>query len=139
MLGITISMGSVVTGLLANQFGLTTTTAGAGATSDENSAGIQLSFVFATASSTGGCPAYRGASGGTVLEFAVFDYGSSGFSPTTVVINGTVYYSPAFPPIPPGAMMTYRLTLDPAGTCAHSWGQTVLMIDAGGDAFQFET
>ena len=139
MLGVTISLGSVAAGLVANQFGLTTTTAAAGAAGDENSAGIQLSFVFAATSSANGCPTYRGVPGGTVLEVTVFDYGSSGFMPTTIVVNGTVYYSSAFPTAPPGGMMTYRVPLAPVGTCAHPWGQTVLMADAGGDVFQFET
>jgi hypothetical protein len=139
MLGVTISLGSVATGLVANQFGLTTTTAAVAAAGDENSAGIQLSFIFATTSSASGCMTYRGVPGGTVLEVAVFDYGSSSFLPTTMVVNGTVYYSSSFPTVPAGGMVTYRLSLDPAGTCAHPWGQTVLMVDAGGDVFQFET
>jgi hypothetical protein len=139
MLGVTISLGSVATGLMTNQFGLTTSTAAAGAAGDENSAGIQLSFVFAVTSSPAGCTTYRGVPGGTVLDVTVFDYGSSGFQPTTIVVNGTIYYSSAYPTVLPGGMATYRLPFSPAGTCAHSWGQTVLMTDAGGDIFQFET
>ena len=138
MLGITISLGSVATALVANQFSLTTANAAAGASGDENSAGIQLSFVFATASSANGCPAYRGVQGGTILEVTVFDYGTNGFLPTTMAVNGTVYFSQAFPAVPPGGMATYRLPLA-NGTCAHSWGQTILMADADGDVFQFET
>ena len=138
MLCITISLGSVATGLVANQFGLTAANAATGASGDENSAGIQLSFVFAATSSSTGCPAYRGVPGGAVLEVTVFDYGTSGFLPTTVVVNGTVYYSQAFPTVLPGGMATYRLPLA-KGTCAHSWGQTILMADADGDVFQFET
>jgi len=139
MLGVTISLGSVVTGLVANQFNLTATTAAAGAAGDENSAGIQLSYVFAVTSSTEGCPTYGGVPGGTVLEVTIYDYGSTGFTPTTVVVNGTVYYSQAFPTVPAGGMTTYRLALAPGGTCAHPWGQTMLMADGGGNVFQFET
>jgi len=139
MLGVTISLGSVATGLVTNQFGITATTAGAGAMNYENSAGIQLSYVLATTTSAGGCPTYRGVPGGNVLQIIIYDYGSRSFSPTTIVVNSTLYFSPTFPTVAAGGMVTYRLSLTPAGICAHPWGQTVLMADVVGDDFQFET
>jgi hypothetical protein len=139
MLGVTISLGSVATGLIANQFGLSTTAAGAGAALGESSAGIQLSFVYATVTSSSGCPVFGGAPEGNVLVLTIFDYGATRFVPVVIVVNGTVYYSSTYPTLNPGGMGTYRLPLIPPGSCAHSWGQTVLMADSAGEGFQLET
>lgn len=139
MLGATISLGSVATGLVANEFGLATSTSLAGTSVSESSAGIQIAYVFASVSSTSGCSSYGRVTGGSVLSVTVFDYGSTGFRPTAIAVNGTAYFWGTFPKVAPGAMATYHLTLTPPGSCAHPWGQTVVMFDSMGDDFQFET
>jgi flagellin-like protein len=138
MLGVTVSLGSVATGLITNQFSLTATAVGAGASLGESAAGVQLSFVYATVAPSARCPANGIAPEGNVLAFTVFNYGSTRFTPVVIAVNGSLY-SPPFPTVEPGGMATFRLALTTPGTCAHSWGQTVLMADSTGDDFQLET
>ena len=139
MLGATISLGSVATGLVANQFGLAASTSASGASIGAQSSGVQISYVIATVSSTAGCPDYRGVPAGAILSVTVFDYGSVGFHPVAMVVNGTTYFSTSYQTVGPGDMATYGAALAPRNSCAHSWGQTVMLVDANGDDFQFET
>lgn len=139
MLGATITLGSVATGLVANQFGLAASTSQTGAVVGAQSAGVQVAYVYATVTSSSGCPDFGTVPGGSVLSVTVFDYGTSAFRPALMVVNGTPYFSTSFPTMNPGGMGSYEVTLTPAGSCAHPWGQTVVLSDAGGVEVQFET
>lgn len=139
MVGVTLSLGGVAAGLMINQFELATTAAADGGAIHVRTAGTQVSFVYAAIGPDPACPTYRGVQGGSVLAITLFDYGTTSFTPRTVVVNGTIYHSSSFPTTGEGELGTYDVTLAPRGQCAHPWGQSVLMADAYGDEFRFET
>jgi hypothetical protein len=135
MIGVTLSLGSVVVAAATAQFGLASGSASAGAAFAQDSAEVQLSLVYSSVQGSGPCPAYGGEQEGTTLTLALFDYGSSGFTPAGFVVNSSVYVG-NFGSMDPGAMAAFTVTLD---TCAHPSGQTIVAFDASGDEVQIET
>jgi flagellin-like protein len=133
MVGVTLSLGGLVAAAAVSQFGLQSGSAAAAGGVQQASQGKLLSLVYATVQQgSGGCAA---PGEGRTLTFAVYDYGSSAFLPSTVLVNSTAVAGP-YPGAGPGEVATYTLAL--AG-CARSSGQTILMGDAAGDVVQFET
>jgi flagellin-like protein len=137
MMGITIAMGGVVTGMAMTQYGLAAGAAGTASSVKEQASGAQLSFVTASVSGTGACPA-RGGPQGTTLAVTVFDYGTTAFAASEIVVNGTAYFG-LLPVVQPGGLATYQVALAPSGTCARASGQTVMVADPLGEETQFET
>src|SRR5579863_3045031 len=136
MLGVTMAFGGSVTGLAVAQFGQSSSSVAMSSSNQADSAQRQLSLINAVTSQPGTCPSYRGTAEGTSLGFAVFDYGSSSFAPTSFAINGSIYAG-TYSTLAPGGMIVYNVALLPHGSCAHATGQTLLMLDASGDEFQF--
>lgn len=137
MVGVTLSLGGVVTAAAVGQFGLTSSSASASGGLEQSSSGRLVSLVYASvAPGSGGCAAtYDGAVEGDSLTLVLFDYGSSAFAPTALVDNSTVFAS-AYPVTPAGGMATYTVTLP---SCAHASGQYLAVADNAGDEFEFET
>ena len=131
-----MAFGGSVTGLAMAQLGQSSSSVAMSTSNQSDSVQRQLSLINALTSQTGTCPTYRGASEGTSLGFAVFDYGSSSFSPTTLAVNGTLYAG-SYATLSPGSLTVYFVALLPHGSCAHATGQTLMMLDASGDEFQF--
>jgi hypothetical protein len=135
MVGVTLSLGSLVVAAATSQFGLATDSASLGASLREGAAGTQLGMVYAAVQPSGSCPAYEGGQEGSTLTIAVFDYGSAGFTPAGFVVNSTVYAG-SFGEAAPGALAQYTVAL---ASCAHQSGLTVLAYDSSGEEVQFGT
>lgn len=135
MVGVTLSLGSVVTYAAMGQFSLSNGAANLGASLDQSSAGVQLGLVYVAVTPSGSCPLDGGYSEGTSMIVSVYNYGAEGFTPAEFVVNSTAYAG-AFATVGPGTLAEYTLSL---GSCAHQWGQTLLAIDPLGDEEQLES
>ncbi|MCL5672576.1 MAG: hypothetical protein JRN13_03120 [Nitrososphaerota archaeon] len=135
MIGVTLSLGSMVVAAATSQFGLASGSASVGASLRESSAGTQVALVYSTVSPSSACPAYQGIQEGPNLTLALYDYGSAAFTPAGFVVNSTLI-SGGFPPLDPGSLVAFHITL---GGCAHPSGQTVVAFDAAGGEVQVET
>ena len=135
MVGVTISLGSVLVAAALGSIGQAQGASSLGASLQLSASGRELSLAFAAVAASGPCPAYRGGAEGTVMTLALFDYGASGFVPVEFVINSTIYAG-TYPALSPGTMAQYTVSL---GSCAHSTGQTVTAVDSAGDEVQFES
>lgn len=135
MIGVTLSFGSVVTSAAVSQLNSTAGSSSLAASLQEASAGKQIALVYATVGSTGGCQSYRGATEGTSLTVALFDYGTTPFTPSEIVNNSTVYAG-NYPTLGAGSLASYTVAL---GSCAHPSGQNLLAVDASGDEVQVGT
>jgi hypothetical protein len=136
MIGITLVFGGFVTGAAISQFGLASYSASVGAAVQEASVGKLVSFVYGVASPSGSCPVHGGVNEGTAYTIALYNYGTANFTPIEVFFNGTLYTGGGYGIVPTASLTTFTLTLS---SCAHSSGQTVLLVDAHGDEVQFET
>jgi hypothetical protein len=137
MVGVTLSLGSLVTGIALGAFGTAASSATFADSLQQQDAGKEVAFVDASVGTPASCPSYQGVQEGQTLTFALFNYGSAAFTPDEVLLNGTVYYSSSFQPLAAGAMGTYQVALVPPGACAHPTGQSILLTDASGVEFQF--
>lgn len=135
MIGVTLSIGSVVVFAATNLFGLAGNSASLGASLQQSSAGVQLGLVYAAVPASGSCGAYQGFSEGTSLQVSLYNYGTVSFTPAEFVVNSTAYLG-SYGAIGPGAMSLYSVSL---GSCAHSSGQTILAYDSRGDEVQVGT
>ncbi len=135
MIGATISLGSVLVAGALGTFGQVQGASSLGASLQQSSSGRALSLTYVAMSSTGSCTTYRGASEGTAMTVALFDYGAVSFVPVEIVVNSTVYPG-TYPAVVPGTMGQFTVVL---GGCAHSAGQTITAVDAEGDEVQFES
>lgn len=135
MVGVTLSLGSLVVAAATSQFSLASNSASLGASLEQGAADTQLGLVYDAVHPSASCPAYRGYQEGTNLTLAVFDYGSQGFAPVGFVVNSTDY-SVTAPQTAPGSLGTYSLQL--AG-CAHPTGLAILAYDGSGVEVQFGT
>ncbi|MDG7007026.1 MAG: hypothetical protein JRN06_02140 [Nitrososphaerota archaeon] len=135
MIGVTISLGSVLVAAALGSIGQAQGAASLGASVQQSASGRELSLAFAAVAASGSCPAYRGGAEGTTLTLALFDYGASGFAPVEFVVNSTVYPG-TYPALSPGTMGRYTVSL---GSCAHSTGQTVTVVGSAGDEVQVES
>lgn len=131
MVGVTLSLGSVVTAAAVGAFGQTEGAASMGASLQESAFGVRLSLVYATVAPSGGCQAYEG----TNITLALYDYGAAGFTPVELAVNSTVYGG-GFQAVQPGALVLYSVAL---GSCAHASGQTIVVVDGEGDEVQLES
>jgi hypothetical protein len=134
LVGVTLSLGSLVVSAATNQFSIASGTASLGERIGQEAASVQLAFVYST-TALGLCNSYGGSPEGTTLTVALFDYGSGSFTPTGFVVNSTVI-SGSYATASPGELVQYAISL---GACAHSSGQTLVAFDASGDEVQFET
>lgn len=135
MIGVTLSLGSVVVAAAVGQFGLASDSASLGSSLSQDLAGTQLSLVYSAVEPSASCPAFGGAQEGTLLSVALYDYGSEAFSPSGFVVNSTVHQGP-YASAPPGALTVYTIQLS---ACAHQSGEAILAYDARGAVVQFET
>ena len=135
MIGVTLSLGSMVVAGATSQFGLASDSASAGAALSEGSAGTQVALVYSTVSPSSSCPSYRGTQEGPNLTLALYDYGAAPFTPAGFVVNSTPIAG-GFPPLDPGSLVVFHI---PLGVCAHPSGQTVVAFDAAGEEVQVET
>jgi len=137
MLGVTLSFGTVVAGLALSQFGVSSSSAAAGASQQAHRYGTQVSFLYATVSQPGSCPVYRGAPEGSTVAFEVYDYGSQPYTPAEASVNRTLYFT-TLGTVSGGAMGSFTLPLHP-GTCTHQTGLAVMLEDSNGDEVEFVT
>ena len=135
MIGVTLSLGSIVVAAAASQFSLASNSESLEASINQGSADVQIGYVYAAVAPSGTCPDYGGYQEGTELVVALFDYGTAGFTPGGFVVNAT-NYAGAYPTISPGTLAEYTI---PLLTCAHSSGQTVLAYDSAGEEVEFGT
>ena len=132
MVGVTLSLGSVVVAAALGSMGQAEGSASLGAAVHESASGVQLSLVFVSVAPSGACPTQGGAEEGTSATLALFDYGSTGFAPAELMVNST-FYPGSYAPLSPGKMQEYPVLL---AECAHPSGLTVLAVDAAGDEVQ---
>ena len=135
MIGVTISLGSLVLAAASSQFGLAADSASLGSSLQQTSAEVQLGVVYVAVPPSGSCPLYQGFQEGTTLTVGLFDYGSAGFSPAGFVVNSTAVPG-SYGTVVPGALGQFAVTL---GSCAHHSGQVILAYDSAGDEVQFGT
>ncbi|MDE1853619.1 MAG: hypothetical protein KGI38_07720 [Thaumarchaeota archaeon] len=135
MIGVTISVGSLVVAAASSQFGLAADSASLGSSIQQTSAEVQLGLVYVAVPPSGSCPSYQGFQEGTTLTVALFDFGSAGFSPAGFVVNSTVVLG-SYGTVGPGALGQFVVAL---GSCAHHSGLVILAYDSAGDEVQFGT
>ena len=137
MVGVTLSLGGVVTAAAVSQYGMQASSAAVSGSLEQTSAGKLVSLVYSqVAPGSGGCTrTYYGATEGETVTLELFDFGPSAFSPSVIFVNSTLFAS-NYPTLLPGGMAAYTLTLP---DCAHAAGQTILLGDAKGDEVEFET
>jgi len=135
MVGVTISLGSIVVAAALGSIGQAQEGSSLGASLEESASGRELSLAYAAVLSSGSCPAYMGVTEGTAMTLAFFDYGAVGFTPVEFMINSTTYPG-NYSAISPGTIGQYAISL---GTCAHPTGQTLTAVDAEGDGVQVES
>ncbi|MDG6909286.1 MAG: hypothetical protein JRN08_02860 [Nitrososphaerota archaeon] len=134
MLGVTLSLGSVIVGAAVGSFGQAEGGAALGASVQESASGTQLSLAYAAVAPLASCPGYQGTKEGTALTVSLFDYGTLPFTPAQFMVNSTVYGG-SYPPLAPGAMGQFVVDL---GSCSHTGGLTVVATDVAGDEVQVE-
>ncbi len=135
MVGVTLSLGSVVAFAATSQFELDERSSSLGAALAQSSAGVQLSLVYVTTPPSGSCPAYQGYPEGTTLTVALYNYGTSSFVPAEFIVNSTALPG-SYAAVAPGSLLAY--TVSP-GSCGHSSGQTILVVDSLGDEVELES
>jgi hypothetical protein len=135
MIGVTLSVGSMVAAAAVGQFSQATNAAAMGASIHESAIGMQLNLVYAAAAPTGSCPSYQGYKEGTSLTVSLFNYGDADFAPAVFFVNSTAYAG-TYAPLAAGTMGTYVISLV---ACAHYSGLTVLALDSAGDGVQVES
>ena len=132
MIGVTLSLGSFVAFAAVGQFGLAADSASLGASLAQSSAETQLGLVYVAIASSNSCPVVGGVHEGTSLTLAVYNYGSTAFTPAELLVNSSAFAG-AYPTTPPGSLGLYGVTL--AG-CAHTSGQSVVAEDSSGDVLE---
>lgn len=132
MIGVTLSLGGIVAGAAMGQFGMASGSASLGANLAQSSAGVQLGLVYGAVASSVSCPTYQGYHEGTSLTVSLYNYGATNFTPAELVDNSTVYAG-GYSVLRAGSMNAYTINL---GACAHSGGQTFLLVDSLGNEVQ---
>jgi len=132
MVGVTISLGSVLVAGALGSIGQAEGASSLGASLQQSASGRELSLTFLTIASSSSCPRYLRANEGTTMTLALFDYGAEGFTPVEIMVNSTIHPG-NYSAISPGTMGQYAIAL---GACAHSTGQTITAVDAQGDEVQ---
>lgn len=132
MIGVTLSLGSFVTFAALGQFGLATGSASLGATLQQSSAETQLGLVYVAVASSSACPSLGGVEEGTTLTLALYNYGTTSFTPSAILVNATSFPG-SYSAVPSGSLGLFAVTL---ANCAHSAGQSVVVTDTSGDVLQ---
>jgi len=132
MIGVTLSVGSIVVASAINQFGLTVNSDSTGASLQSSSSGIQVALVYVAVTPSRACPTYQGTVEGSMIAVSLFNFGTGDFSPADLVVNSSVFDG-AYGTVASGSMAVYNLTL---GSCAHSSGQSISVLDNLGDEVQ---
>ena len=135
MVGVTVSLGSVLVAAALGSIGQAQGASSLGASLQQSASGKELSLAYIATPASGSCPAYRGTAEGTVMTIALFDYGAVGITPAEFIVNSTIYQG-TYPAMPPGSLGQYTVSI---GSCAHSSGQTVTAVDSEGDEVQVES
>ncbi len=133
MLGVTLSVGGLVSYAAVGQFGLAADSAMVGASLGQTSAGVQLGLVLVSVASSTSCPSYAGYSEGTALTLSLYNYGTSDFTPVEIILNSTAYPG-AYGTLGAASLGAYTVTLS---SCAHPAGQTIVVVDSLGDEVEF--
>ena len=136
MIGVTLVFGGFVTAAAVSQFGLVSSSASLGASAQEASAGKLVTLVYGAATPSGSCPLRGGVNEGMSFQVALFNYGTTNFTPSEVFVNGSLYTGGGYGTVSAGGLATFTLTLS---SCAHSSGQTLLFADTQGDEVQVAT
>jgi len=129
MIGVTLSVGSVVIFSVMNQFGLVANADAAEAYLQNSAPGTRVALVYLAVASSKACPTYQGSYEGTSLAVSLYNFGTSDFHPAELVVNATVFAG-NFETLTPGSMSVYTIDV---GSCTHSSGQSVIALDALGD------
>jgi hypothetical protein len=132
MVGVTISLGSVLVAAALGSIGQAEGAASLGASLQQSASGRELSLTYDMVEPSGSCPRYMGATEGTTMTLALFDYGADAFAPVEIIVNSTIHQG-NFSALSPGTMGQYTVAL---GSCAHAAGQTITLVDALGDEAQ---
>jgi hypothetical protein len=135
MVGVTISLGSVLVAAALGTIGQAEGATSLGESLQQSASGRELSLTFVTVASSGTCPSYMGADEGTTMTVALFDYGADSFAPVEIIVNATIYPG-SYTALSPGTMSQYAVPLE---GCAHSTGQTITVVDAQGGEVQVAT
>jgi hypothetical protein len=133
MIGVTLSVGGLVAAAALSQNTLAANSATLGGSVQQSSAGLHLGLAYAAVASSSQCPTYEGLREGTSLAVSLYNYGTTSFTPTEVVVNSTAYTG-SFATISPGGLGTYTIALS---SCSHSTGQAIVVLDSAGDEVQF--
>jgi hypothetical protein len=136
MIGVTLVFGGFITATAVSQFGLASLSASLGAGAQEASAGKLVTLVYGAATPSGSCPIRGGVNEGTTYVVALFNYGTTSFTPSEVFVNNTLYTGGGYGTVSAGSLATFTLTVS---SCAHSSGQTLLFADSQGDEVQVAT
>ncbi len=132
MIGVTLSLGSIVAAAALSQFGLANGAATADSTARQSAASVELGLVYVAVSPSGSCPVYEGNPEGSTLKVSLYNYGAAPFSPSEFMVNSSVYPG-AYPTLGAGSLGSFTISL---GGCAHSSGQTLLVLDTAGEGAQ---
>jgi hypothetical protein len=132
MVGVTLSLGSFVAAAAVSQFGLAGGSASLGASMEQSSSGVALGLVYVAVAPSVSCPVSGGYHEGNSITLALFNYGTTSFTPAEVAVNSTIYPG-SYPAVAPGTLGQYAISL---GSCAHGWAQTLLVLDSSGDGVE---
>ncbi len=132
MVGVTLSLGSVVAAAALGQFGLANGAASADAAVRQTSAGVGLSLVYVAVAPSGSCPLYDGYPEGTAMTVSLYNYGAASFAPSEFMVNSTAYPG-TYAALGAGTLGAYTILL---ASCAHASGQTLLILDPAGEGAQ---
>jgi hypothetical protein len=138
LIGVTLSFGGVVAVSAMNQFNAGTSASSQGLMAQAASAGKEIALVYGVVPSpgSGGCTTtYGGLLEGTGYTLAIYDFGTTSFTPAEIFDNGTLLSGTPYPTATPGSLTTYSLTLG----CAHAPGQVFLLVDSSGTVIQLGT
>ncbi len=138
LVAITLSFGAYIAQIAISQDAQQQAAAQGAASQEQAAANRLLSLVYATVTpGSGGCiTTYSGATEGTSLNVAIYDYGSTPFDTAYVFVNGTVYGGSGYGTIEANSLAQFTLTMS---SCIHQTGQTILLVDVNGGELQIQT
>jgi len=136
MMGVTLSAGGYVAAAALNQFNLAQNSESLAVAVQEAAAGKLVSLIYTSVTPSQACPIYGGFHEGMVLTLALYDYGTTSYSPAEVFVNGTLYSGGGYGVVPSDSEATFTLTLS---SCVHPSGQTIFLVDSYGDEVQIAT
>lgn len=135
MIGVTLSVGSMVSVAALGQFNQAAGESSLGASMGVRGAGTLVSLLYVVVPSSPSCPSYGGVEEGVSVTVSVYNYGTQGFTPSLLAVNSTVFPG-NYAEVLPGAMGDFTVAL---AECAHASGETLVLADSTGEVFQFES